>query len=82
MEFISWRSHETSGKITLNFLRDLDDAISNTKSIIPDTRSFCMGLIMIDKDGFITGLEAGGCLGTSNHDLIIFTISKQRTGQS
>lgn len=33
----------------------------------------------MDKDELTTGLEADGCLGTSNPDLIIFSIGKQRT---
>lgn len=29
---------------------------------------------MMDKDDLITGLENGGCLGTSNHNLITFNM--------
>jgi len=33
----------------------------------------------MDQDELTTGLEADGCLGTSNPDLIIFSIGKQKT---
>lgn len=37
------------------------------------------GFILMGKDELTTGLEADGCLGTSNPDLIIFSIGKQKT---
>lgn len=33
---------------------------------------------MMDKDEFITDIEAGRCLGTNYHDFIAFNVSKQR----
>lgn len=33
---------------------------------------------MMDKDELITGVEVGRCLGTNDHDLIVYSIPKQR----
>lgn len=34
---------------------------------------------MMDKDELITMLEVSGCLGTHDHDLIIFNMDNERT---
>lgn len=34
-------------------------------------------LIMTDTDTFISGLEGSGCLGTSQHDLILLFLGKK-----
>lgn len=34
---------------------------------------------MMDKDELITTLEVSGCLGTHDHDLIIFNMGNERT---
>lgn len=37
---------------------------------------------MMDKDELITMLNVSGCLGTRDHDLIIFNMGKERTVQT
>jgi len=42
-------------------------------------RQFILDIVMMDKDELIIKLEVSGCLGTHDHDLIIFNIGKEST---
>lgn len=72
---ICWRLHSASRETLLEFLKNTENNFLTQKVLHPTWRN-----AIPDTDELITGLGAGGCLRTSDHDLVTFDTGKQRTG--